>query len=70
MHLPVVEAARIAGFGTLWSRPCRARRGRNAHTGESFDIVASDTPSFKTGKTSLDSRVSPPIGLLLSTGAE
>lgn len=44
------EDARIVGFGTfgISSRP--ARTGRNSRRGESLEIAASTTPTFKAGK--------------------
>ena len=45
------ETVTIAGFGTFSARPRPARRGRNPRTGESIAIAASNTPSFKAGKT-------------------
>ena len=44
------ETARIAGFGTFSTKSRPARQGRNPRTGESMDIAASNTPSFKPDK--------------------
>ena len=48
------ETVRVAGFGTFSTKPRPARRGRNPRTGESIAIAASNTPSFKAGKTLRD----------------
>lgn len=48
------ETVRIAGFGTFSTKSRSARQGRNPRTGESIDIAASNTPSFKPGKTLRD----------------
>ena len=48
------ESVTIAGFGTFSTRRRAARKGRNPATGESIDIAASTTPSFKAGKTLRD----------------
>ena len=45
------ETVRIAGFGTFSTTSRTARQGRNPCTGESIPIAASNTPSFKAGKT-------------------
>ena len=45
---------RTAGFGTLSTRSLLARQGRNPCTGQSTTIAASNTPSFKAGKTPRD----------------
>ena len=44
------EDVRIAGFGTFRTRSRAARQGRNPATGESVQIPASKTPSFKAAK--------------------
>ena len=44
------EDVRIAGFGTFRTRSRAAREGRNPATGESVQIAASKTPSFKAAK--------------------
>jgi len=41
------EAVRIVGFGTFGTRRRPARTGRNPRTGESLEIAASTTPTFK-----------------------
>ena len=48
------ETVRIVGFGTFSTRSRSARQGRNPRTGESIAIAASNTPSFKAGKTLRD----------------
>ena len=48
------ETVRIAGFGISSTRSRPARESRNPHTGESIAIAASNTPSFKAGKTLRD----------------
>ena len=48
------ETVRIAGFGTFSTRPRPARQARNPRTGESIVIAASNTPSFKPGKSLRD----------------
>ena len=44
------EDVRIVGFGALGTRRRPARTGRNLRTGESLDICASTSPTFKHGK--------------------
>ena len=44
------EDVRIVGFGTFGTRRRPARTGRNPRTGESLEIGASTTPTFKPGK--------------------
>ena len=44
------EDVRIVGFGTFGTRSRPARTGRNPRTGESLNIAASTTPTFKAGK--------------------
>ena len=44
------EDVRIVGFGTFGTRSRPARTGRNPRTGESLNISASTTPTFKAGK--------------------
>ena len=44
------EDVRIVGFGTFGTRSRPARTGRNPATGESLNIAASTTPTFKAGK--------------------
>ena len=43
------EDARIVGYGTFGTRSRLARTGRNPMTGESLNIVASTSPTFKAG---------------------
>ena len=40
----------ITGFGTFENKHRKARTGRNPRTGESIQIAASRTPSFRAGK--------------------
>ena len=44
------EDVRIVGFGIFGTRSRPARRGRNSRTGESLNIAALTTPTFKGGK--------------------
>ena len=44
------EYLRIAGYGTFGIRSRPARTVRNPMTGESLNIAASTTPTFKTGE--------------------
>jgi len=44
------EEVRLAGFGTFGIRNRPARTGRNPRTGESLEIRASTSPTFKPGK--------------------
>ena len=44
------EDVRIAGFGTFGTRSRPARTGRNPRTGESLNIAASTTPTFKADR--------------------
>jgi DNA-binding protein HU-beta len=48
------ESVSIIGFGTFSVKERSARTGRNPQTGESIDIAASKTPSFKAGKALKD----------------
>ena len=48
------EDVRIAGFGAFGARNRPARTGRNPGTGEKLEIAASNTPTFKPGKTLKD----------------
>ena len=48
------ETVRVAGFGTFSTRSRAARKGQIPRTGESTAIGASNTPSFKAGKTLRD----------------
>ncbi|MBE5767467.1 MAG: HU family DNA-binding protein [Clostridiales bacterium] len=45
------ESVQIIGFGTFEVKERPARAGRNPATGETIEIAASKTPSFKVGKT-------------------
>ena len=40
----------ITGFGTFEVKHRKARMGRNPRTGQSIQISASNSPSFKAGK--------------------
>ena len=40
----------ITGFGTFEAKERKARTGRNPRTGETIQIAASKTPSFRAGK--------------------
>jgi DNA-binding protein HU-beta len=44
----------LIGFGTFSVRERAARTGRNPQTGQSIQIKASKTPSFKAGKALKD----------------
>jgi len=44
----------MVGFGTFMVRERPARSGRNPRTGETIQISASKTPSFKAGKALKD----------------
>jgi len=44
----------MVGFGTFLVRERPARSGRNPRTGETINIAASRTPSFKAGKALKD----------------
>jgi len=44
----------MVGFGTFMVRERPARSGRNPRTGETIQIAASKTPSFKAGKALKD----------------
>ena len=44
------EDVRVVGFGTFGTRSRPARTGRNPRTGESLNIAASTTPTFKAGR--------------------
>lgn len=45
------ETVTVAGFGRFSRKTRAAREGRNPHTGERLVIGASNTVSFKAGKT-------------------
>lgn len=44
------ERVQITGFGTFEAKKRKARTGRNPRTGESIQIPATVTPSFRAGK--------------------
>ncbi len=44
------ERVQITGFGTFESKHRKARTGRNPRTGETIQIPATRTPSFRAGK--------------------
>ena len=44
----------LPGFGTFQAKHRSARMGRNPATGESIQIAASNSPSFKAGKAFKD----------------
>ena len=44
----------LIGFGTFLVRERAARTGRNPRTGETINIAAAKTPSFKAGKALKD----------------
>ncbi|MFO8004251.1 HU family DNA-binding protein [Thioalkalivibrio sp.] len=44
----------LVGFGTFLVRERPARSGRNPRTGETIQIAASKSPSFKAGKALKD----------------
>jgi DNA-binding protein HU-beta len=44
----------LIGFGSFMIKERGARTGRNPRTGESIEIKASKTPSFKAGKALKD----------------
>jgi len=48
------EQISLVGFGTFLVRERPARSGRNPRTGETIQIAASKTPSFKAGKALKD----------------
>ena len=48
------EQVALVGFGTFMVRERPARSGRNPRTGETIQIAASKTPSFKAGKALKD----------------
>ncbi len=48
------DALQIAGFGTFKVSERAARQGRNPKTGETIQISASRSPSFKAGKALKD----------------
>jgi DNA-binding protein HU-beta len=48
------EQVSLIGFGTFSVRERAAREGRNPQTGQTIQIKASRTPSFKAGKALKD----------------
>ena len=44
------DKVQLLGFGTFEVKERAARTGRNPSTGETIEIPASKTPSFKAGK--------------------
>ncbi len=44
------DRVQITGFGTFEAKHRKARTGRNPRTGETIQIAASKTPSFRAGK--------------------
>jgi DNA-binding protein HU-beta len=48
------DTVSVIGFGTFSVKERAARTGRNPQTGESIEIAASKTPSFKAGKALKD----------------
>ncbi|MDT8369199.1 MAG: HU family DNA-binding protein [Longimicrobiales bacterium] len=44
------QRVQITGFGTFEAKHRKARTGRNPRTGQTIQIAASQTPSFKAGK--------------------
>ena len=44
------DTVALVGFGTFSVKKRAARQGRNPSTGETIQIKASKTPSFKAGK--------------------
>ena len=44
------DKVQLMGFGTFEVKERAARTGRNPSTGETIEIPASKTPSFKAGK--------------------
>lgn len=48
------EDVTLVGFGTFAVKACAARDGRNPQTGAIIKIAASNTPSFKAGKSLKD----------------
>lgn len=49
------KRVQITGFGTFESKFRKARQGRNPRTGETIQISATHTPSFRAGKGLKDS---------------
>jgi DNA-binding protein HU-beta len=48
------DSVSVIGFGTFSVKERAARVGRNPQTGETIEIAASKTPSFKAGKALKD----------------
>lgn len=48
------EKVQVSGFGIFEVKEREARMGRNPRTGESMEIAASRTPTFKASKTLKD----------------
>ncbi len=48
------DTVTLVGFGVFEVRERAARTGRNPRTGETLEIAASKTPSFKAGKALKD----------------
>ena len=48
------DTVSVIGFGTFSVKQRAARTGRNPQTGETIEIPASKTPSFKAGKALKD----------------
>lgn len=48
------EAVTLVGFGTFGATQRAARSGRNPKTGDTIQIQARKSPSFKAGKTFKD----------------
>ena len=44
------KRVQITGFGTFESKYRKARQGRNPRTGDTIQIAATNTPSFRAGK--------------------
>lgn len=44
------DRVQITGFGTFETKHRKARTGRNPRTGQTIQIAASNTPSFRAGK--------------------
>jgi len=44
------QRVQITGFGTFEGKDRKARTGRNPRTGETINIAATRTPSFRAGK--------------------
>ena len=44
------QRVQITGFGTFEAKHRKARMGRNPRTGQTIQIAATKTPSFRAGK--------------------